>query len=103
MNTIYLDIFSGISGDMFIGALLDLGVDFGQFERELKKVKLEGYHLHTGRGKKSSIEGVKFDVHLSHSHDHEDHHSHSHEHSHHSHSDDHGKHHQHAHHEHGHD
>jgi len=64
MKTLYLDIFSGISGDMFLGALLDLGVDARQLERELKKLKLDGYHLHISRRQKSSIEGVKLDVHL---------------------------------------
>ncbi|HVY71058.1 MAG TPA: nickel pincer cofactor biosynthesis protein LarC [Verrucomicrobiae bacterium] len=68
MKTLYLDIFSGISGDMFIGALLDLGVDFQQLERELAKLGLDGYHLHQGRKQKGSIEGVKFDVHLEHEH-----------------------------------
>jgi len=66
MKTLYLDLISGLAGDMFIGALLDLGVDAGKLERELKKLKLEGYHLHVSRGQKSSIAGVKFDVHLAH-------------------------------------
>lgn len=64
MHTLYLDVFSGLSGDMLIGALLDLGVDFRALERELKKLNAEGYHLHAARRHKSSIEGVKFDVHL---------------------------------------
>ena len=42
MKTLYLDIFSGISGDMFIGALLDVGVDFQQLEHELRKLNLGG-------------------------------------------------------------
>ena len=65
MKTLYLDIFSGIAGDMFIAALLDLGVDAVKLERELKKLKLDGYHLHISHWQKSAIAGVKFDVHLS--------------------------------------
>ena len=120
MKTLYLDIFSGLSGDMFIGALLDLGVDFDTLDRELSKLGVEGYHLHFRRDSKSAIEGVKFDVHLEHDHDHhhdhdddEDHHhdhdhghshSHSHEHSHggHTHSHEHSHSHSHGH-EHHHD
>jgi len=71
MKTLYLDIFSGISGDMFIGALLDLGVDAHDLEHELEKLKLDGYHLHISRAQKAAIEGVKFDVHLAHEHSHE--------------------------------
>jgi uncharacterized protein (TIGR00299 family) protein len=83
MKTLYLDIFSGISGDMFIGALIDLGVDAHKLERELSKLKLDGYHLHVSRKQKSGIEGVKFDVHLAHDHNHEhDDHEHEHEHQH---------------------
>jgi uncharacterized protein (TIGR00299 family) protein len=81
MKTLYLDLFSGISGDMFIGALIDLGVDAGQLERELGKLALKGYHLHAGRSHKGSIEGVKFDVHLESDHDHADSHTHTHSHS----------------------
>jgi uncharacterized protein (TIGR00299 family) protein len=81
MQTLYLDLFSGISGDMFIGALLDLGVDTKAFEQELSKLGLHEYHLHFSRGQKACISGVKFDVHLEG--DHEDDHSHSHVHEHH--------------------
>lgn len=87
MQTLYLDIFSGLSGDMFLGAVIDLGVDFKTLERELKKLKLDGYHLHVARKLKSGIEGVKFDVHLEaecegHQHAHAHGHSHGHEHPH---------------------
>jgi uncharacterized protein (TIGR00299 family) protein len=85
MKTLYLDLFSGISGDMFIAALIDLGVEASQLEQELKKLRLEGYHLHVARGHKASLEGVKFDVHLSSDHDHGEElptHDHTHSHSH---------------------
>src|SRR5215831_12291695 len=76
MKTLYLDVFSGISGDMFVGALLDLGASLSGLERELKKLKLGGYHLHATRRHQSSIEGVKFDVHLTGGHHHEPGHGH---------------------------
>ena len=91
MKTLYLDLSSGISGDMFIAALIDLGVDARRLELELGKLRLEGYHLHVTRGHKASLEGVKFDVHLadehnhgtqSHTHDHTHAHSHAHSHEH---------------------
>ncbi len=64
MKILYLDIFSGISGDMFLGALLDLGLDAKQLEYGLATLRLDGYHLHISRQHKASIEGIKFDVHL---------------------------------------
>ena len=85
MKTLYLDIFSGISGDMFLGAMIDLGVDAAVLEAELAKLSLGGYQLHVGRKTKANIEGVKFDVHLlptkgdEHSHEHGHSHSHSHD------------------------
>ena len=85
MKTLYLDLFSGISGDMFLGALLDLGLDAHALEHGLEQLRLEGYHLHVTRAQKSNIAGTKFDVHLSehgHQHSHSPHHSHSHAHSH---------------------
>jgi pyridinium-3,5-bisthiocarboxylic acid mononucleotide nickel chelatase len=91
MKTLYLDLIGGIAGDMFIAALIDLGVDAKKLERELSKLKLDGYHLHVARGEKSSIAGVKFDVHLAHDHEHHHHetacglhvHNHPHEAGHH--------------------
>jgi uncharacterized protein (TIGR00299 family) protein len=85
-QTLFLDLFSGISGDMFIGALIDLGVDAGQLEQELRKLGVEGYHLHVSRGQKGSIAGVKFDVHLNGGHEHgQAQHPHDHGHAHHHH------------------
>ena len=103
MKTLYLDIFSGISGDMFLGAMLDLGVELHQLEQELAKLSLGGYHLHAHRAKRSQIEGVKFDVHLgpAHSHEHSREAEHDHEHAHeHSHQHEHEQGHEHGH-EHG--
>ena len=88
MKTLYLDIFSGISGDMFIGALLDLGVDFKQFERELAKLGLDEYHLHVSRQQRSHVVGTKFDVHVEeHDHPHQEGHAHDHDHGHHHHEE----------------
>ena len=97
MATLYLDIFSGISGDMFIGALIDLGIDARLLETELGRLGVGGYHLHVKRAQKSAIEGVKFDVHLAadhgRDHGHSHFHGHGHDHSHgegdHSHGDEH--------------
>lgn len=93
MKVLYLDIFSGISGDMFLGALIDLGVDAHLFEHALGKLGLDGYHLHVSRQQRGTIAGTKFDVHLEedHHHEHESEPVHSQEHEH-----------EHGHHHHGH-
>lgn len=101
MKTLYLDIFSGISGDMFLGAMLDLGVDFQELTRQLSKLGVSGYHLHATRRQNSSIEGVKFDVHIEADHDHHAEHEHAHGHHHH-HDHEHGHGHGRHHHEHKH-
>ncbi len=88
MAILYLDIFSGISGDMFLGALIDLGVPLARIETELQKLDVHDYHLHARRDSRSGIEGVKFDVHESHhGHGHDPdvqdpQHGHEHEHGH---------------------
>ncbi|MFN0067260.1 MAG: nickel pincer cofactor biosynthesis protein LarC [Limisphaerales bacterium] len=74
MQTLYLDIFSGLSGDMLLGALIDLGVNPAGLEAELRSLPVEGWHLHVDRASKSGIEGVKVDVHLAHEHGHDHHH-----------------------------
>jgi len=108
MKTLYLDIFSGISGDMFLGALIDLGVDPVRLEQEIALLGVGGYHLHVSRRQQGSVEGVKFDVHLAHDHGHHHEHGsaepgHDHDHSH-SHSHDHAdQHHHHHHHDDDHD
>lgn len=88
MKTLYLDLFSGISGDMFLGALLDLGVDLHALDQELTKLRLDGWHLHAARGQRGGITGTKLDVHLGgHDHHHaEEQHPHDHDHGHQEHS-----------------
>jgi uncharacterized protein (TIGR00299 family) protein len=61
-NVLYIDCFSGISGDMMVGALLDLGLDFSLLENELKKLNLEGYEISCREVIKNSIRAKKFDV-----------------------------------------
>ena len=62
MKVVYFDCFSGISGDMIIGALLDLGLDFKFLEKELKKLNLKNYKIEARRVMKSGISATKFDV-----------------------------------------
>jgi len=63
MRILYVDCFSGISGDMMVAALADLGVTPSTFEWELTKLDLGDYHLHFERQTRGGISGVKFDVH----------------------------------------
>ena len=95
MSTLYLEPFSGLSGDMLNALLLDLGADRKHLEEALKTISLDGYHLHVDRIAKSSIWGTDFDVHREHgekdhgiagdfdNHDHEHEHHHEHENEHH--------------------
>lgn len=102
MPTLYLDLAAGISGDMFLGACLDLGAPFARLRTDLGVLGLQGYHIHAAPGTKCGIRGTKFDVHEDHGHEHSHphphHHAHPHENSHsHSHAHHHHHHHQHEH------
>ena len=102
---LYLECYSGISGDMTVGALLDLGASRERLMKELEKLGIGGYHLHFGRTQKCGIDAYDFDVHLEeeehdHGHDHDHHEEHDHDHHHHedhSHTHDHGHGHDHHH------
>ncbi len=61
---LYFDCFSGISGDMAVGALLDLGIDEGSFLSELEKLNLDGYQIRIRRSVKKGITGTDFEVFL---------------------------------------
>lgn len=108
MKAIYLDTFAGISGNMFLGALLDAGYPIEVLKEELKKLNLGEYELVYSQVNKLGIEAKYFNVLLpegyEHHHNHEHGRDHSHEHDHdHQHSHEHGHEHDHEHtHEHSH-
>ena len=62
MKTAYFDAFSGVSGDMIVGALLDCGVDFKNLEAALASLPLKGSRLSCRRKTVSGIAAIKFDV-----------------------------------------
>lgn len=79
MRVLYFDCFSGISGDMVLGALLDSGIDVEVFKNELQKLHIDGYNIETSRVVKNGISGMDVNVileehHHDHGHDHENHH-----------------------------
>lgn len=62
MRAIYFDCFAGVSGDMTIGALLDLGVEIDALRSQLESLNLGSYEMNISRVKRSSIAATKFDV-----------------------------------------
>lgn len=106
MKTLYFDCFSGISGDMTVGALLDLGVPFEYLESNLEKLGISSeYKISAKKANKNGIEGTAFDVQLlEHHHGETAEHVHHEEHSHHNeHEHSHGHNHVHSHEEHVHE
>ena len=59
MKIAYFDAFSGISGDMVMGAFLDLGVSLDLLKAEFSKLPLDGYTVHQSERVQSGIRAVK--------------------------------------------
>ncbi|MBF0329714.1 MAG: nickel pincer cofactor biosynthesis protein LarC [Nitrospirae bacterium] len=71
MATAYFDCFSGISGDMCLGALIDAGVTVSDLKKELLKLGISGYTLAAEKTLRSGISCTKADVRIKkHHHDH---------------------------------
>jgi len=67
----YFDPFSGASGDMILGALVDAGVSLASLRRELRKLPLDGYSLSARKVERGGFAATKIDVKLKHhGHDH---------------------------------
>ncbi len=102
-NKLYLECYSGISGDMTVAALLDLGADQEVLKRALDSLPVQGFQTKITRVQKSGIDACDFQVildaeHENHDHDMEYLHGHDHGHSHdHDHSHDHEEAHVHSH------
>lgn len=108
---LYYDCTAGISGDMHLGAMIDLGVPAGYLDQELRKLGVAGWTLRTTRDARRGICGTRADVlldpdaehdHAPHSHPHGHAHAHDDAHPPHSHAhepahDSHPHHHPHAH------
>ena len=77
MKILYYDCFSGISGDMHLGAMIDLGVDPKHLLSQLSLLNLKGYEIKISTDQRKGISGTKVDVELrnkgGHSHSHHHH------------------------------
>ena len=116
-KTLYLDCSSGISGDMTVAALLDLGASEQRLHEALSTLPAHGFDVAVTRVRKSGLDACDFDVRLDAAHENHDHdmawlyghldasdhehgHAHEHEHGHaheHEHSAEHDREHEHAH------
>ena len=92
-RTLYLECYSGISGDMTVAALLDLGADQKVLEKALSSIRADGFRTEITRVKKSGLDACDFSVILDKNHENHDHdmeylHGYSREQAHHSHTDE---------------
>ena len=62
IRTAYFDCYSGISGDMILGALIDLGVQEKKISKALKQIDLKGYKLEAKNVQRNGIIGTQIKV-----------------------------------------
>ncbi len=70
MRLCYLDCFSGIAGDMLLGALVDAGLDVAVLQAEIAKLGLDGLALRAEPVKRGGLAGTKVHVKARHDHSH---------------------------------
>lgn len=87
MKILYYDCFSGISGDMNLGAMLDLGVSRDTLTGGLEKLMINGWRLEIATDQRHGISGTRVTVITEESSCGEHEHEHEHEHDHHHHND----------------
>ena len=61
-NILYLECYSGISGDMVVASLIDLGVDLKYLKEALESVPIYGYTIKISKVKKNGVEACDFNV-----------------------------------------
>jgi uncharacterized protein (TIGR00299 family) protein len=61
-KVLFIDCASGVSGDMLLGALLDLGVPLAAMKRELSKLQVSGFRLTRSRGTRGGVSGTELRV-----------------------------------------
>lgn len=93
-NRLYLECYSGISGDMTVASLLDLGADANGLKEVLNNLNVDGFKIDITRVKKSGLDCCDFNVILDDEHENHDHdmeylYGHEHSHDDHHHDDDH--------------
>ena len=87
MKTLYIDCFAGIAGDMFMGAMLDLGVPIDEFKNAMAGLRFHEFELDIKKTRKSGFAGTDAKVVVTHAHHHEhekdeQEHIHAHHHTH---------------------
>lgn len=104
----HLDCSSGIAGDMFLGACLDLGMPLGVLHETVARLRLPGVSIESRKASRGGFVGTRFRVLVDgkplegpdpeeHHHEHDHHHHHDDDHHHHHHGHDHHHHHHHGH------